>query len=130
MNAACTKNSLHAEDLLTMRLETVMRRKCVQDGEERLHAFSAADLRAVHAASAESPERAAAHRSRWMLNRGTLPPLDAMSEVGAGALTDKSGCMTVFKPLKGLISTRQSHSKQAMSVAIQILHNTGLVWDL
>ena len=57
---------------------------CVQDGEERLHAFSAANLRAVHAASAESPERAAAHMSRWMLNRGKLPSLDAVSKVRAG----------------------------------------------
>ena len=69
----------------------------MQDGEERPHAFSAADLRAVHAASAESPERAAAHRARWMLNRGKLPTLDAMSEVRGGALTEKS----VRKHLKG-----------------------------
>lgn len=55
---------------------------CVQDGEERPHAFSAADLRALHAASAELPERAAAHRWRWMLNSGKLPSFDdTMSEV-------------------------------------------------
>ena len=53
-----------------------------QEDEERPHAFAAADLRALHAASAESPERAAAQRWRWMLSGGKLPALDSMSEVG------------------------------------------------
>ena len=75
--------------------------QCMQDGEGSPHAFSAADLRAVHAASAESPEHAAAHRSRWMLNRGTLPTLDAMSEVRAGPLPDKSEGVSVLQHWKG-----------------------------
>ena len=54
----------------------------IQEDEERPHAATAADLRALHAASAESPERAAAQRWCWMLNGGKLPALDSMSEVG------------------------------------------------
>ena len=63
----------------------------MQEDEERPHAFTAADLRALHAASAESPERTAAHRWRRMLNGGQLPALDSMSEVpilAAYALND------------------------------------------
>ena len=60
-----------------------------QEDEERPHAFTAADLRALHAASAESPERAAAHRWRWMLSGGKLPELDSLSEVCVSAI----GCM-------------------------------------
>lgn len=52
-----------------------------QEGEEQPHAFTVADLRTLHAASAASPERAAAHRWRWMLNGGKLPALDSMCEV-------------------------------------------------
>ena len=93
---------LHTGTLLTVQSETEAYVQYVQDGEEHPHGFSAEDLRAVHAASAESPERAAAHRSRWMLNRGKLPTLDAMSEVRAGPFSNKSGCMTVFKHLRRL----------------------------
>ena len=90
---------LHTGNPLTVH--TGKKIQCVQDGEEHPHAFSAADLRAVHAASAESPERVAAHKSRWMLNRGKLPTLDAMSEARADLVPEKNECMTVLKHLKG-----------------------------
>lgn len=70
---------------------------CVQDGEERPHAFSAADLRALHTASAESPERAATHRWRWMLNSGKLPSLDhTMSEVDVQYMANNP-CISIEK---------------------------------
>ena len=56
-----------------------------QEDEERPHAVTAADLRALHVASAELPERAAVHRWRWMLNGGKLPALDSMGEVRVSA---------------------------------------------
>lgn len=78
---------------------------CVQDGEERRHAFSAGDLRALHAASAESPERAAAHRWRWMLNSGKLPSLNrTMSEVDVQYMARQS--MPLDRKGKGILLSR------------------------
>ena len=70
----------------------------------------------MHAASAESPERAAAHRWRWMLGGGKVPELDSLNEVGYRTLyLLQYACMPnchskIWKALSKTLCSYPSHT--------------------